>query len=90
MKSDVMIDKEVGLLLAVKEVVPLLSMFGDNNHAAIDAQVEVLRERKTEDEVASEFSGFPQDAAMYAWGWMFGMLDGDNTPPSEDWRSTYE
>ncbi len=80
---------EIAALRAVQPRVPRHSHFGDNNHAAIEAQITVLLGRLNRDQVRARF---PEDGAdklfmaLIASDWMHGELVGpDNTPPSKDW-----
>jgi hypothetical protein len=88
-KTDEAISAEITALDALKPKVPRYGHFGDDNHAAIDAQITVLTERLTRDQVRERF---PEDGAdklfmaLVAADWMHGdLLDGDDTPPSKDW-----
>jgi hypothetical protein len=65
------------------------SMFGDDHHAAIDAQIEVLEEGLDQDRTEYRFQDDPenvQSAAMDASRWMEGEKIDDFTPPSESWK----
>jgi hypothetical protein len=88
-KTDAQIAAEIEALRALKPKVPARSHFGDDNHAAIDAQIAVLTERMTKAQVRERF---PEDGmdklfmALIAADWMHGDLVGaDDTPPSQDW-----
>jgi hypothetical protein len=88
-KTDEEISAEIEQLRALKPKVPKLSYFGDDNHAAIDAQITVLTERLDRDQVKARF---PEDGcdklfmALIASDWWRGHLVGeDDTPPSQDW-----
>jgi len=89
-KTDAEINHEIEQLRAVKPRVPNRSIFGDDNHAAVDAQIAVLTERMTKDQVRARF---PEDGmdklfmALIAADWMHGDLVGaEDTPPSQDWH----
>lgn len=49
------VEAEVKALVAVKAKVPRRTMFGDNNHDAINAQIEVLEEDLNDEEIANRF-----------------------------------
>lgn len=84
------IEAEIALLEKMKPAVRQYSAFGDDNHASIDAQIEVLNNMFDDDDVynnAEEPDGeWPQyvvDSALEAVRW----LEGDNEePPSDDWK----
>lgn len=91
-KTDAEVAAEIAALQAVKTQVPKYSHFGDNNHAAINAQIAVLTERMTRDQVRARF---PEDGAdklfmaLIAADWMEGDLVGpDDTLPSQDWLTS--
>lgn len=92
-KTQEQIDAEVAALVAVKPKVRETNAFGDDNHAAIDAQLAVLRERMSHDDVydaygdedSEEFDQHTLDAALSAHDWMVGTLAADEGSPSEGW-----
>jgi hypothetical protein len=53
--SEKQINAEIAKLEALKPKIPHFSIFGDNNYEKIDAQIEVLKEGLTEDEVYNRF-----------------------------------
>jgi len=67
-----------------------MSKFGDDNHAAVDAQLEVLRKRMCTDSVCRDFGDDTADTfdqysfenALFAAHWIRGEED---NPPSQDW-----
>ena len=92
------IDAEIAALKAIKPRVPERSFFGDDNHAAIDAQIAVLTERMSVDDVYSRFgvddtaepdiedhSEHELDSAVSACDWMRGLLATDEQSPSQGW-----
>ena len=90
------IDEEIAKLKTMKPTVLRQSMFGDDHHEAIDAQIEVLTERMSEDEIydkypsveENEFDGVADNissSAHEAAMWMEG-YDEDGSP-SEQWQS---
>jgi hypothetical protein len=88
-KTDEEISAEIEQLRALKPKVQQYSAFGDDNHATIDAQIAVLAESLTADQVRARY---PEDGgdklflALIAADWMHGDLVGaDDTPPSQDW-----
>lgn len=88
---------EIAKLREMKPTVLRASMFGDNHHDAIDAQVEVLEQRMSEDEVFDKYpfgdEGEGEDdvaenvhnAARDAALWLAGESDDGN--PSKNWES---
>jgi hypothetical protein len=79
-------------LQELKPTVRQTSMFGDNHWDSIDAQVEVLTEDLSEDEIyekndSEEWADNVKDAAMEARRW----LDGEELDDAEDlvdqWQS---
>lgn len=92
-KSEDQINREIAELVALKPKVRKCNAFGDDNHAAIDAQLCVLRERMSTDQVFDAYGdedadGFVQhtfDAALSACDWMTGMLASDEEGPAASW-----
>jgi hypothetical protein len=88
-KTDEQIKAEIAALHELKPKLPRISGFGDDNHAAIDAQIAVLTERMTRDQVRERFPENGCDKlfmALIASDWAHGELLGtDDTPPSQDW-----
>jgi hypothetical protein len=87
---------EVAALRAMKPYVRQHGMFGNDNHACIDAQVEVLEQRLTEDQIWDRYNRGPDgddedadddqsllDCACAARNWMVGV---DSEAPSEGWK----
>lgn len=93
MKTKDQINAEVAALVAIKPKVPKRTAFGDDNLAAIDAQLAALRERMSSDEVcdaygdeeSDEFDQYTLDAAITAYGWMTGMLAANEESPAASW-----
>lgn len=86
-KTEEEIDAEVAALVTLKPTVRKHTAFGDDNHAAIDAQIAVLRERMGSDEVydayeddSDEAGRHALDAALGAYDWMTGALASDEAP----------
>lgn len=92
-KTEDQIDAEITALVAVMPKVRELTSFGDDNHAAIDAQLAVLRERMSSDEVHDaygdagndEFDQYTFDAALSACDWLTGVLASDEDSPAASW-----
>jgi hypothetical protein len=86
------IAKEIQTLKTMKPNIVRYSMFGDDNHAKIDAQIEVLEERLSEDEVYNRFedSDNPDrtydlvSCARYAAEWLIGQAE--DGVPSKGWE----
>ena len=74
-------------LIEMKPRVRQTSAFGDDNHDAIDAQIEVLNCHMSEDRVYREYQDGEShvfDSALEAAEWMAGENDGGS--PSEEWE----
>lgn len=92
-KTEEQINAEIAALVELKPKVRQRTAFGDDNHAAIDAQLAVLRERMSIDDVCSaygdegmdEFDQHTLDAALSAHDWMTGALAGDEDAPAASW-----
>ncbi len=98
MKSKLLIENEIDALKALKPKVRQRNTFGDDHHAAIDAQITVLDERLDNDALHDRFepSGDSDinadegradnvlDAAMQAYRWM---IEDDNDAPSSEWQT---
>lgn len=90
MKTQEEIKKEIEALKAVRPNVRPYSMFGDDNLAAFDAQVEVLEQDMDDDEVSDRFdcSGIPENvmsSAFHALDWINGEEDFDGGSLAEGW-----
>lgn len=85
------IQKEIEALKEIKPKVRRLSLFGDNHHAAIDAQIAVLEDGLDEDVIYDEFGGVDnvRSAALDALSWLSGEWDVDDyesSGPAESWQ----
>jgi hypothetical protein len=85
---------EIEKLREMKPKLPRTTKFGDDNHAAIDAEIEVLENDLDEDEIYSkgpededhddsEWSQHQMEAALYTRQWMEG--EAEDGSPSEGW-----
>lgn len=92
MKTPKKVEKEIAALLKLRPKVLHRSAFGDDHHAAIDAQVTVLKDRLSESDIwdLAEAEGWAdnvRDAALLAWEWRTGMpLDDGQTRLVEQWQ----
>ena len=79
---------EADRLRAIKPGVPHHSVFGNDNHAAIDAQICVLQERMDLDAIHREYGSddYVLACALSARDWMDGALADDELPPAESWE----
>lgn len=86
---------EIASLKAVHPRVPTHSAFGDDNRAAIDAQIRVIEEGMTLDEVhdtfgeltdEGDFSQNTLDCALTAHDWLHGLLAADEAAPAAGWE----
>lgn len=90
------IDAEIVKLRTMKPTIRERSIFGESNHDAIDAQIRVLEEDMTDDEVYEEWENPDDyeenrhviDAALGASQWLAG--DGENDTLSEEWEILVE
>lgn len=89
------IELEIVRLKAVHPQVPTHSFFGDDNRAAIDAQIRVLEEGMSLDEVheafgelteEGDFSQNTLDCALTAHDWLNGYLAADEASPAFGWE----
>lgn len=87
------VQAEIDALTEIKPKVRRFSAFGDDHHAAIDAQMEVLCRLDDEDDVCARYDEEPQnvqDAAREAAQWLAGDWDvkehDGQKKPSESWR----
>lgn len=86
---------EIARLKAVHPRVPTHSFFGDDNRAAIEAQIRVLEERMSLDEVhdtfgemsdEGDFSQNTLDCALTAHDWLQGISADDEAAPASGWE----
>lgn len=80
------IQAEIAKLKAMKPNVLPRSRFGDDHHAAIDGQVEVLSRRLTTNQIFNSYEDERQnilDAALEARDWLDGESEAGS--PSEGW-----
>lgn len=96
MKTQEQIDQEIAALKTLKPTVRRCNAFGDDHHAAIDAQIEVLEKKLSHDAVYDRYEPTGDDdidgdegrsesimtAASDAHRWMH---DESDDAPSEDW-----
>ena len=83
------IEAEIETLRTMKPTVLMESRFGDNHHDAIDAQIDVLMNGMTEDNVydACENDGLKdnvKDAMLEAAQWVNG--ESEDGTPSNGWK----
>ncbi|MEI8289551.1 MAG: hypothetical protein WCH99_08750 [Verrucomicrobiota bacterium] len=82
------IEVEIAALKEIKPKIKQFSYFGDDNHAAIDAQISVLELETSNEEIdekrdSGEWSNHEADSAIHALEWM----DGDESEaPSVGWK----
>jgi hypothetical protein len=89
MRTQAEILAEADTLETMKPTVRSSSAFGDDHHAAIDAQVQVLRDRMTQDDIydtwgdedADDFAQNVLDEALATHEWMHG----HGPAPHEGW-----
>ena len=82
--TDAQIKKEIETLKAMKPKVRRYSMFNDDHHAAIDAQIEVLENDLDLEAIDEQFEGEVHTNAQDARSW----LDGEHEEPtlSGEWQ----
>jgi hypothetical protein len=81
------ITKQLKWLKDNKKFIPPSSMFGDNNHRAIDAEIAVLSEKLDENDVQEKFDRREwienqRVSAMDVIYW----LDGEAESPEKNWK----
>lgn len=83
-RSQEEIDAEIAKLEELKDKVPGKSMFGDDNQAAVRAEIDVLKEKRSRSDIYKKYGGdiYVCDSALTAWGWMTGDVE---QPTSVDW-----
>lgn len=89
-KSDEEITAEIAALTTMKPNVLRFSVFRDDHHAAIDAQIAVLTQRMDIETVEAEYGESAEnirEEAVDAHDWMHGLQDDDMLKPSENWVS---
>lgn len=90
------ISAQIDGLMAIQPKVLRTSMFGDDHHAAIDAQIEVLQEDLDEDEIYKRWGGAGEEgeedvgqnvvnAAVDARHWLDGDFE-DAPDLIESWK----
>lgn len=90
--SQKQIESEIKKLETIKPKIPRTNFFGDNNHDKIDAQIEVLQEELSEDEVYDRFEDEENpdrtmeivSNARQAALWLIG--ESDDGAPSNGWK----
>jgi len=94
MRTPKEISAQIATLKKIKPLVPAKSVVGDDNHGAIEAQIEVLKTNMSEDDIFTRaddgitpshklWTDYVRDIAMDARQW----LDGNSfSPPSTDWE----
>lgn len=83
-KTQLEIDAEIARLEEARTFAPARTMFGDDNHAKIDRQIEYLRgDIDTTADEWNDFSEAEQSAILEAQGWEENQID---EAPSEGWE----
>ena len=90
MKSKEQITKEIEALKTVRPNVRPTSMFGDDNLAQLDAQIQVLEEDMDEDDIWDEWPEEERDqhvreSAHHAVDWVNDEEDPDDKGLAEGW-----
>lgn len=91
--TDEQVEAEIKLLKELKPKVARYNGFEEDNHTAIDAQIEVLQRRFDEDEVEEEYGDGKADdnvrnAAMDSCMWLQGEYEGEGgNSPAEEWKA---
>lgn len=89
-RSPEVIKAEIEALMALRDRIPPYSAFGDPNVAQLDAQVMVLRNRMSSNEIWERWAGDGQRDGHIRWGadQARNWLDGeDDQKPSDDWET---
>jgi hypothetical protein len=90
--SEEMINQEINRLIEIAPKVRQFSLFGDDNRAAIEAEIVVLQKRMNEDQIYRkwedennyEHNRYLIDTALGAAWWLDG--DPDYEAPSKGWE----
>jgi hypothetical protein len=82
------IEQEIERLEDLKLNVSHYSTFGDDNRAQIAAQIEVLVEGLSSDDIADRYIDEIYEAAISAWDWLENAHDDDTL--SQDWEALRE
>jgi len=79
------VQAEISKLKELAPVIRQVTMFGDDNRAAIEAGIVVLVRNLTEDQIWDRFTvSHTRDSALCAWDWVNGgEMDGS---PSTNWE----
>ena len=90
MKTQEQIKKEIEALKTVQPNVRPITFFGDDNFAAIDAQIQVLEEDMDEDDIWDEWpeeeqDQYVRDSARHAVDWVNDEEDPDSGGLAEGW-----
>ena len=88
MKTSEEIKKEIGALKAVRPKVKPYSIFGDDNLAAFDAQIDVLENNMDDGNICDKYdrtrySEYILEGALEADNWRDGNSESDSL--AEDW-----
>jgi hypothetical protein len=85
MKTRIQIADEILRLKDLKKLIPASSAFGDDNAGAIKAEIEVLENNYSSDEIEDYFEddSYVMDSAMGAYDWMNDEVD---ESPSSNWE----
>lgn len=87
-KTQEQIDQQIKWLTENKPKIRKMSAFGDDNHAAISAQIFVLKGDVPECDIFNRYDGAADlndlDSALEARAWMDGLAEQDTL--SEDWE----
>ncbi len=78
------IKKEIKTLTEMQPKVKRFSTFGDDNHAAIDAQIDVLKNDLDDDEIDEQYEDHARSNAHDARLWLDG--EGEAETLSEGWE----
>lgn len=90
------IQKEIKVLTEMKPKVRRWTYFGDDNWAAIEAQIDVLTRNLSEDDVCDEYdeeneeegkTEYSKESALHACQWLTGE---EKDPPSKGWKVLIE
>jgi hypothetical protein len=74
------VDRMIERLKAAKAGVPALTSFGDDNHATIEAQIEVLEQKLAHNTVEQRFADDQPDlyyTVLATVGWLYGEEETD-------------
>ena len=88
-KTQEEVDSEIERLKELSGHIRRYSLFGDDNEAALQAELNVLEAGLTEDDIGDYYDSSPTnvyDAAWFAMQWREGDTSADEGSPADNWE----